>query len=275
MILNMYKNSKTGMVGGIITLILLIILVIISNIQVDKMNSIENIFSAIINPIQNGITYLKNKIAGNDSFFTRVNELKAENEELLQKNSELEQSLRELEIIKAENATLKEYVDLKDKYQEYETVPAYVINKDIGNYTNTVIINAGKNDGIDVDMTVISEKGLVGQIVSVTDTTAKVQTLVDSGTPVSATIKTRGDNMLLRGTLNDNTTLIASYIPTSATLLAGDTIETSGLGGIYPKGILIGTIKEVVNTQNITDRYAKVETAVDFNKLNTVLVIKN
>ncbi len=275
MILNMYKNSKTGMVGGIITLILLIILVIISNIQVDKMNSIENIFSAIINPIQNGITYLKNKIAGNDSFFTQVNELKAENEELLQKNSELEQSLRELEIIKAENATLKEYVDLKDKYQEYETVPAYVINKDIGNYTNTVIINAGKNDGIDVDMTVISEKGLVGQIVSVTDTTAKVQTLVDSGTAVSATIKTTGDNMLLRGTLNDNTTLIASYIPTSATLLAGDTIETSGLGGIYPKGILIGTIKEVVNTQNITDRYAKVETAVDFNKLNTVLVIKN
>ena len=275
MILNMYKNSKTGMVGGIITLILLIILVIISNIQVDKMNSIENIFSAIINPIQNGITYLKNKIAGNDSFFTRVNELKAENEELLQKNSELEQSLRELEIIKAENATLKEYVDLKDKYQEYETVPAYVINKDIGNYTNTVIINAGKNDGIDVDMTVISEKGLVGQIVSVTDTTAKVQTLVDSGTAVSATIKTTGDNMLLRGTLNDNTTLIASYIPTSATLLAGDTIETSGLGGIYPKGILIGTIKEVKNTQNITDRYAKVETAVDFNKLNTVLVIKN
>ena len=275
MILNMYKNSKTGMVGGIITLILLIILVIISNIQVDKMNSIENIFSAIINPIQNGITYLKNKIAGNDSFFTQVNELKAENKELLQKNSELEQSLRELEIIKAENATLKEYVDLKDKYQEYETVPAYVINKDIGNYTNTVIINAGKNDGIDVDMTVISEKGLVGQIVSVTDTTAKVQTLVDSGTAVSATIKTTGDNMLLRGTLNDNTTLIASYIPTSATLLAGDTIETSGLGGIYPKGILIGTIKEVVNTQNITDRYAKVETAVDFNKLNTVLVIKN
>ena len=275
MILNMYKNSKTGMVGGIITLILLIILVIISNIQVDKMNSIENIFSAIINPIQNGITYLKNKIAGNDSFFTQVNELKAENEELKQKNSELEQSLRELEIIKAENATLKEYVDLKDKYQEYETVPAYVINKDIGNYTNTVIINAGKNDGIDVDMTVISEKGLVGQIVSVTDTTAKVQTLVDSGTAVSATIKTTGDNMLLRGTLNDNTTLIASYIPTSATLLAGDTIETSGLGGIYPKGILIGTIKEVVNTQNITDRYAKVETAVDFNKLNTVLVIKN
>ena len=275
MILNMYKNSKTGMVGGIITLILLIILVIISNIQVDKMNRIENLFSAIINPIQNGITYLKNKIAGNDSFFTQVNELKAENEELLQKNSELEQSLRELEIIKAENATLKEYVDLKDKYQEYETVPAYVINKDIGNYTNTVIINAGKNDGIDVDMTVISEKGLVGQIVSVTDTTAKVQTLVDSGTAVSATIKTTGDNMLLRGTLNDNTTLIASYIPTSATLLAGDTIETSGLGGIYPKGILIGTIKEVVNTQNITDRYAKVETAVDFNKLNTVLVIKN
>ena len=271
----MNKNKKSGIIGIIITVIILVILVVFTNSNVNQVSFVENIFNVLVMPVQNGFTYLKNKISGNDSYFADMDTLKQENEELKQKNSELEQSLRELEIIKAENATLKEYVDLKDKYQEYETVPAYVINKDIGNYTNTVIINAGKNDGIDVDMTVISEKGLVGQIVSVTDTTAKVQTLVDSGTAVSATIKTTGDNMLLRGTLNDNTTLIASYIPTSATLLAGDTIETSGLGGIYPKGILIGTIKEVVNTQNITDRYAKVETAVDFNKLNTVLVITN
>ena len=52
-------------------------------------------------------------------------------------------------------------------------------------------------------------------------------------------------------------------------------METSGIGGIYPKGIHIGTIKEVINTNNITDRYATVETAVDFNKLDTVLVILN
>ena len=62
-------------------------------------------------------------------------------------------------------------------------------------------------------------------------------------------------------------------IPTDADLVIGDTIETSGMGGIYPKGILIGKIKEVIETKNITGRYAIVETSVDFSKLETVLVI--
>ena len=63
------------------------------------------------------------------------------------------------------------------------------------------------------------------------------------------------------------------YIPTDADLVLEDTIETSGLGGIYPKGIQIVKIKEIIETKNITDRYAIVETSVDFSKLETVLVI--
>lgn len=63
------------------------------------------------------------------------------------------------------------------------------------------------------------------------------------------------------------------YIPTDADLVLEDTIETSGLGGIYPKGIQIGKIKEIMESKNITDRYAIVETSVDFSKLETVLVI--
>ena len=63
------------------------------------------------------------------------------------------------------------------------------------------------------------------------------------------------------------------YIPTDADLVLEDTIETSGLGGIYPKGIQIGKIKEIIESKNITDRYAIVETSVDFSKLETVLVI--
>ena len=63
------------------------------------------------------------------------------------------------------------------------------------------------------------------------------------------------------------------YIPTDADLVLEDTIETSGLGGIYPKGIQIGKIKEIIESKNMTDRYAIVETSVDFSKLETVLVI--
>lgn len=225
-------------------------------------------------PIQNGLTYLKNWFSGNNTFFTNINNLQQENQELKQKNSQLEQALRELEVVRSENATLKEYVNLKDKYIDYETIPAYIIQKDISNYSNTMIINIGSKDGIDVNMPVISDQGLVGHIISVTDTTAKLQTIIDTASTTSCVISTSRDMMIVRGTLNEKAQLKATFIPTEATVLEGDKIETSGLGGIYPKGIHIGTIKQVVSTKNITDRYAIIQTAVDFSKLETVLVIK-
>lgn len=269
----MYKKKKTGIVGIIVTIIILIFLVVITNTDVAKMSYIENIVSTIVMPIQNGLTYLKNKIAGNDSFFENINNLQAENEELKKKNSELEQALREFEIVKSENDTLKEYMNLKEKYKSYSTIPAYVINRDIGNYSNTIVINAGEKDGINEDMTVIADEGLVGHVISTTEHTAKVQTIVDTATAVTSTISTTKDTIVVQGTLDDATLLKATYIPTEASVLQGDSVETSGLGGIYPKGIHIGTIKEVFNTKNPTDRYATVEPAVDFSKLATVLVI--
>lgn len=271
----MYKSKKTGVIGITITIIILILIVILSNTDIKEVSYIENILGSIVMPVQNGLTYLKNKIEGNDSFFIELESLKKENETLKQKNSELEQSLRELEIIKSENQTLKEYVNLKEKYQDYQTIPAYIINRDISNFTKTIVINVGEKDGIKPKMTVISDKGLVGYIISTTKNTSKVQTIIDPSTSVSSIITTSREEIIVSGTLESNTNLKATYIPTNATLLENDNIETSGLGGIYPKGIHIGTIKQIINTQNSIDRYAIVETAVDFSKLETVLVITN
>lgn len=271
----MSKNEKNNIIGIIITIIILIILVVFSNLKIDKISDIISPITSFTNSIQNGLTYLKNKVAKNDSFFIDVEQTKSENEELKKYNSELEQSVRELEIIKAENATLREYVNLKDKYSEYSTFPAYVIQKDISNYSKIIVINAGKKDGVDVGMPVISDKGLVGHIISVTDTTSKVQTIIDTSNAVSATISTTRDSIIVKGIIDSKNELKATFIPVEASILEGDSIETSGIGGIYPKGIKIGTIKEVINTKNSTDRYARVETAVDFEKLETVLIITN
>ena len=187
----------------------------------------------------------------------------------------MEQSLRELENIRTENETLKEYLGLTEKYGEYKTIPGYVINKDISNYSKTIIINIGKEDGIEENMTVIADEGLVGHIVSVTDNTAKVRTIVDTSSSVSCLMSTNKDSIVCKGTLDSSSELKAMYISTEANMVQGDSVDTSGLGGIYPKGIHVGTIKKIVTTKNITDRYALVETAVDFSKLNTVLVVKN
>ena len=270
----MYRDKKAGLVGIIITIIILILIVIFSNGE-NNTAFFENAVSNLVMPIQNGLTYLKNKISGNNAFFTDINNLQTENEELKQRNSELEQSLRELENIKTENETLKEYLNLTEKYGEYSTVPGYVINKDISNYSKTIVINLGLDDGVAENMTVIADQGLVGYVVSVTDTTAKVQTIIDTASSVSCIMSSNDESIVCKGTLDDNSSLRAMYIPTDSNIAQGESIETSGLGGIYPKGIHVGTVERVTNTQNLTDRYAIVKTAVDFDKLNTVLVITN
>lgn len=268
------NKKKTGKIGIIITIIIIILLVTLSNTEINNLSFAENAVNAIIMPIQNGLTYLKNKISGNQTFFASIDELKKENDELKVKNSEIEKSLRELEIIKAENETLKQYLNLTEKYSTYTTTPAYIISKDTSNYNNIFIINVGEKDGIKQDMTVIADKGLVGHIISTTENTSKVQTIISTSNTVSATLGTSRDNVICRGTLNNNE-LKATYISTYATVAEGENIETSGMGGIYPKGIHIGTVKQIVNTKNITDRTAIITPAVDFNKVETVLVITN
>ncbi len=270
----MYRNKKGGLLGIVITIVVLILIVIFSNREANT-SFFENVANKLVMPIQNGLTYLKNRVSGNSTFFTDISNLKSENQDLKEKNSQLEQSLRELENIKTENETLKEYLGLTEKYGEYKTVPGYVIDKEISNYSKTIIINIGKNDGIEVNMTVIADEGLVGHVVSVTDNTAKVQTIVDTSSSISCLMSTNKDSIICKGTLSSNSELKAMYIPTDANLVQGDSVDTSGLGGIYPKGIHVGSIKKIVSTKNITDRYALVETAVDFDKLNTVLVVKN
>lgn len=253
---------------------MLVVLVIVTNLDAENISGVENVFSRIVMPIQNGLTYIKNQIAGNDGFFTNINNLQNENNALKERNKELEESLRELEIIKAENTSLKEYMKMAEKYSEYTTIPADIINRDINNLSRTLVINVGSKDGIEKGMTVIAKEGLVGHIISVTENTSKVQTIIDSASTVSATISTTRDGILVRGMLEDSKTLKATFIPAEATLVQGDSVETSGMGGIYEKGIHIGTISGIANTKNITSRYANIKTAVDFNKIESVLVIK-
>ena len=186
----MNRNKQSNILGGIITLIILILLVFLSNVKTDKLSFLESTVSSIVNPVQRVFTDLKNKIQGNSAYFTDIESLQVENEELKKRNSELETGIRELESIKADNVTLQEYMNLTQKYADYNTIPAYVINKDVSTYSSDLIINVGKNDGVEVNMTVIADKGLVGHVISVTDTTAKVQVIVDAASTVSCNIST-------------------------------------------------------------------------------------
>lgn len=271
----MNKTKKSKIIVSIITIILLTILVILTNTEANKFSYIEGIVNKAVVPIQNGLIHLKNRINKNSDFFANIDNLKAENEGLRNENDELKSKISELEIIKAENATLRAYADLTDKYTEYKVVPAYIISKDLSNLSETMVINVGTDDGVYANMAVISEEGVVGHTISATKSTAKVQPIIDSSSSVSGVMHISRDNLMVKGMLNERSKLKAVYIGAEADLVLNDIVETSGLGGIYPKGLKIGILKEIVEAENVTEKYAIVETAVDFSKLETVLVIVN
>ena len=270
----MYKNKKSGRMGSVITLVILLVLVFTTSIKINNFSKIENIFNKIVMPIQNGLTHLKNKIAKNNSFFLNLDQVKTENTELKKENEELKIKVEELEIIKAENGVLREIANLSQEYPEYETIGAYIISKNLSNLSDVFIINVGTKDGVYENMTVMGPDGLVGHIISATSNTAKVEPIIDSGSSVSGELESSKKNIIIKGILGSNKELRADLIQTDTQFIIGDIVQTSGLGGVYPKGIKIGKIKEIIETKNVTEKYAIIETTTDFEKLEYVLVIK-
>ena len=269
----MKRNKQTQLLGGIITIVILIVLIILSNVDTSEKSFFDSLGNKLINPIQISFTRVINKIKKNQQYFTDLESLRNENMRLEEENKQLSEEVRELEVIKSENKQLQEFMNLTEKYSTYETLPATVISKDVSNYSSNIVIDVGKNDGIEVNMTVIADQGLVGHIISVTDSSAKVQVIVDSASTVSSKISTTDESILCKGTLDNDDIVRATYIPINADLIPGDTVTTSGIG-IYPEGIYIGKIKEIVTTSNITDRYAIVTPGVDFSTLSNVLIIR-
>ena len=269
----MGENRHIGLLGTVITIVILILLILLTNVDTSKMSYFKSLGDKISRPIQIAFLNLKNKISGNDSYFLTMEELKKENKKLKNENEKLNIEIRENEVIKAENKALKEKVNLTEKYSAYETISADIINKDISNYGSNLVLDVGKDDGIEEKMTVISDQGLVGYIIKVSKNTSIVKVITDPSSTVSCNISTTNESVICKGTLDNNQYLRVTYIPLDVDLIVGDSVETSGVGQIYAKGIHIGTIKEIITTSNATDRYAIVETSVDFSKINTVLII--
>ena len=192
----MDKNKKRKIRVSIVTIVLLTILVILTGTETNKFSHIEGIVNKTIVPIQNALIHLKNKVNKNSDFFANIDNLKKENDNLKKENDELKTKLTELEIIKAENVTLRAYSDLSDKYTEYKTIPANIISKDVSNLSEIMIINVGTDDGVYANMAVISEDGIVGHTISATKKTAKVQPIIDASSSVSGIMHISRDNLI-------------------------------------------------------------------------------
>ena len=269
-------NNKLKNILFIVFIIVLLIGINYTNGNTRKVTLVESIVSGMVTLPQKGYTYLKNWVTKDSDFFPTVEELKVENQKLKEDNDELNAKLMNYELILSENTILKEHVNLIDSYPDYQVIAADIISESASNWEKVYTINRGAKDGVNPDMTVVAEEGLVGYVASVTDSTAKIVSILDPGNTVSSRTTRTRDSVTCKGNsslMNENKIKITK-IPTDLTLVEGDKIETSGLGGRYPKGIPIGQVEKFNVKKNPVENEAIVKTYVDFNKLETVAIIR-
>ncbi|SQC02646.1 rod shape-determining protein MreC [Clostridium tetanomorphum] len=179
--------------------------------------------------------------------------------------------------MKAENERLRGALNFKTQTSQYNYVGCDIIYKSGGSFLNEFVINKGRNDGIEKQMVVTTNDGLVGQITSVGDNWAKVQTLSNENIAVSCMIQSTRESVgIIKGYKDSNNRQLAKlyYLPLDSKIKVEDSILTSGIvGGLYPKGIRIGKVIDVEEDKGKVMKNAVVQPYVDFSKLEEVFVV--
>lgn len=181
--------------------------------------------------------------------------------------------------VKAENNQLMALLGESEKYPEFEYQYAKVILRSVDDYSATYTLNKGENDGIRANMVVISYGGLAGKIIETTGDTSILLAITDSRCGVPALSEASRDMGIVKGVSDSGTTAgycVMTELPTNAIIKPGDTVITSGMGEVFPKGITVGTITEVSKENlNQINSSARLTPAVDFDHLENVLIITN
>lgn len=265
----------------IITLIITVVIFILMGVSFALVNSNSsfsgtNAAGVVVSPVQKFFSSIGNSVGGFFEFVGNMKGYQEENEKLLAQVEQQEQKLREMESFEKENQRLRALLELKDNNADKDMVGCEVIAKDPGNWFDVFTIDKGKNYNIKKNDVVVTNNGLVGRITEVGNNWAKVVAIIDTDSSVGAILTRTQDIAIVDGdmALSDSGQCKLSSVTNGSSLVVGDEVETSGLGGIYPKGILIGTVSEVKSDATGYSQYAIIDTAVDFERIREVLVIR-
>lgn len=211
-----------------------------------------------------------------DFFIWLVNwrEMARENQNYIQQIAQLTAERDLLEEQLAENREAGNILAYQEKL-DTASVYARVIARENGSWLEQFTINRGSQDGIAENMVVVNEHGLVGRILEVGESYAKVMTIVDPRSSISIMLQRSRDEGVLKGTQDAGASsplCTLEYLPFNADMVPGDKVVTSDLGGVFPRGLTVGTIVEAASAKN-SGQYALVEPAVDFGQISHVLVL--
>jgi len=224
----------------------------------------------VIGPFQTAISKISNYGSSFLNKYVDLLHVREENEQLRQELQQYKAANIEFREALATNVRLKKLLDLKESLPP-PTLTAEIIGKDPSLWFRTLTINRGSTDGVHKGMPVITVEGVVGQVLTSSPNYSKVLLATDPNSAIDVvTQKTRVQG-IVKGMGRDAFAL--HYVLKSAVVEKEDIVLTSGLGGVFPKGLMVGTVAEIKKSRRGMFQSIEIEPAVDFSQLEHLIII--
>ncbi len=239
---------------------------------------VQDLTGVVTAPMQKVLSSAVNWFDTIYGYLYKYDSLLAENESLRAQLADAQRSAREGIEASEENKRLRELLYLREKHSDYYTESAKVVLWSSSNWSNSFTISKGLSSGIELNDPVITEEGvLVGQITELGTTWATVSTLIDVDMSVGAFVGATGNSGMVVGeyALMKNKQAKLTFLADGAQIFVGDEVLTSGSGGAFPQGLVIGTITSVQSEAGGQIEYGIVEPRCELDSLVQVFIIKN
>jgi len=245
-----------------------------SGLERPQISQAEKAFRDLITPLQSGVDWVGRKFSNLAETVTSYTSLRTENQALKEQVEQLTVENHRLKESAMENARLERLLEFKQEVEtSFELLPARVIGRDSANWYSTLTINAGEADGVAKDMVVINNQGLVGRVLSASAHSAQVLTILSREGPAAALLMDSRYPGIVEGINDGSGRLQLIHLPQDVPVNPQEPVITSGLGEVFPKGLRIGFVTEVIAEANGLMKKAIVQPYVDFLRLEEVLVI--
>ncbi len=227
----------------------------------------------VLAPFQRAAAWAGDQVNGTLINFGDIMAVHEQNKMLRREVEQLREQNVKAEEFSAENVRLRELLDYKNLATQFDLLMARVIGREAATWTRMITIDRGTEHGVQKNMAVVTARGLVGVVTEAGLISSKVQLILDPRISVGALVQRSRVAGIVEGNPDNAIQPRLVNIPRNEDIAEGDVVITSGFGGIYPKGIMIGQIRLVKNDSTGLLHLAVLETAVDFQRLEDVAVI--
>jgi rod shape-determining protein MreC len=231
--------------------------------------------SLVLSPFQQATAWVANEIHYATSAVWEVATLYEQNKMLRNEVEQLRGINLQANEALAENERLRKMIGYQQAARQFDLVAARVIGRESDTWSRMIVIDRGTMNGIANDMPVVTPQGLVGRVVEAGLNSSKVQLILDPRSSVGTIVQRAESRVtgIVQGDMDNPTMPQMVNIPKNADVVEGDVIVTSGFGGVYPKGIIVGLVSSLKNDDGGLLKIGVLEAAVDFQKLEDVMVI--